>query len=111
MPDRRQMLDSFDVIGPLDLGWILWSGDAELEMRQATRRFNQKLLERRLPVAAVGPEIGEMPFLRHLQHGVGVWIDRAVKRPRAPRSELPLNAPECRSAGERQIEVVAGDDL
>src|SRR4051812_27313260 len=111
MVSGRQVLDLLDVRRPVDVIRILRTGDAEVEMRQTTGRPDQQLLEGGLPVVAVGAEVGEVPVFPDVEWRVCLGIDRAVQCSCPRRSELALDAIQRGPTRERQIEVIAGDEL
>jgi hypothetical protein len=111
MVDRSDMLEALDVLGPDDVVRVLRAGDHEAELREAPCRLNQQPLQHRLPVGAIGTEIGQVPALRPFQRGIRRGIDRAVQRPCRRGAIAPLNEVERRATREGEIEVVAADQL
>src|SRR5215212_4282060 len=60
---RGHMVDAVHIRRPGDRVGILWARDHEAPMRRAARWFDEQAVERRLPVGAVGAEIGQVPAL------------------------------------------------
>ena len=110
MTFRRHVLEPRDVGRPFDRGGILRAGDDEGLVRQTARRLDQQAFERRLAVVAVGPQVAEIVAARQVHRPVARGIDRAVERARRRRAVMPFEQIERRSAGEREVEVVAGDE-
>src|SRR4051812_47461155 len=105
------MVDALDVLRPIDGDGILRSSNAEFKVRETACGLDQQIFERRLAIIAVGAEIGEVPALRQTERRISVGVDGAIERPRAGRPISPLNPFKRRSAGERKIEIVAGDQV
>lgn len=108
------MLGGFDVIvardvrGPFDIG-ELGAGNRESQVGPAAGRLNQETFERRLPVGAVGSEIGESEPARQLARLIGLAVDRALERPRQWGAVFVLKATQRWTAGEGEVEVIARD--
>ena len=71
----RQMVDPFNVCGPINIIGILGSGHAELQLRELPCGLDQQFLERRLAVLAVGTKISEIPLFGLIDYRVGFGID------------------------------------
>jgi hypothetical protein len=104
------MRDALDVRRARHRLRILRPRDHEASAGPGARRSEQELLDRWLPVGAVGPEIPEVSVLfRPAVLDVQLGVDRAVQRPGPLRAELALEAVQCRAAGEREIKIERGD--
>jgi hypothetical protein len=88
------MLDPLDIGGPVDLGRILRAGDDEAAIGERTGGLDQQPLQGRLPVGAVGAEIGQVPALGRIERRISVRIDRAIKSARRRGAVLAFDPAE-----------------
>src|SRR5437764_9311912 len=103
------MLDALDILGPSQFRRIERAGDREPTPRPAPRWLAQQAVESGLAVSAVGAEIAESPARFRSYRAVLVGIDAAVKRPRRARTVAPLQQPQRRAAGEREVQIKCRD--
>ncbi len=111
MVGGRDVLQPLDIGRPGDIGGILRPGDREAQVGPGPRRRDQQPLQGGLAIGAVGAEVGQVPPARRRRWTIGLGVHRAVQGPSRRRSVPLLDEPEGRSAGEREIDVVARDQL
>src|SRR5437868_8112715 len=107
----RQVLDPVDIRRPRHVSGILRPPNGKVRLGQRTRRRKQELVDDRLPVGAVGAEVAEQPALVELERRVGGGVDEAVERLDEARVPEVADTTEQWSSGEREVEVVAADEL
>ena len=103
------MADEEDVLRPGKILWILGAGQHETLLRPEPGRFDEQRLERRLPVARIGPEIGQVgpEPLDARRRPVNLRVDMAIERDRHAGAETApqLVQRDTARVAENQIEV------
>ena len=105
---RPDMINALHVRGPSQLVRILGPGDHEAQIGTAPRGLDEELVERGLPVGAVGAQIGKIPPGLGLERPVDLRIRRAEQGPRRRGTVALLQQVQGRSAGEGEVDVVFG---
>ncbi len=80
------------------------AGDHELALRARAGRFDEKHIERILPVGGIGAEIGKVAQILRAGRGAMmlIRIDMAIERRNAPGAEFVTQRIEDGAAGETQ---------
>src|SRR3954468_15422836 len=108
---RRNMVDPFHVLRPLDRVGILRPRYHEAQVGRPTGGLEQQPLKYRLAVWAVGAEIAQIPSRRVLEGGVGIGIDRKIERTRRRRAVTVHQSLQGGPTREGEIDVVPGDQV
>src|SRR3954454_25394804 len=106
---RCEVLDALNVARPLDLFWILRARHHEAAHRELARWLAQQFIHFGLTIDAVRTEVSQVPLRFELLGEIGRRISATQQWSRPFGSVARFEDLQCRTAGERQVEIEPRD--